>query len=78
MTDTLPAGHDYGQAAYSHGWDYAIRQGYQVESPLSGEWAGSILPADIYRELGIASEDDEDGFILDSWESGYNEFFEQD
>ena len=78
MTDTLPAGHDYGQLAYSHGWDYAIRQGYQEESPLSGEWAGSIPPAEIYRELGIASEDDEDCFILDSWESGYNEFFEQD
>ena len=78
MTDTLPTGHDYGQPAYSHGWDYAMRQGYQAESPLSGEWADGILPADIYRELGITSEYDEDGFILDSWESGYNGFFEQD
>lgn len=78
MTDTLPAGHDYEQTAFALGYAYARWQGYQVESPLSGEWAGSILPADIYRELGITSEGDEGGSILDSWESGYNEFFEQD
>ena len=77
MTDTLPAGHDYEQTAFALGYAYARWQGYQIENPLSGEWADGILPADIYRELGIASEDDE-GFILDSWESGYNEFFEQD
>ena len=74
----MAAGHDYEQGAFTLGYAYARRQGHQEESPLSGEWAGSITPADIYRELGITSEDDEDSSILDSWESGYNEFFKQD
>lgn len=48
------------------------------ESPLSGEWAGSISPKDIWTQLGGTAEsfDAAEGWevtdICDHWEDGYN------
>lgn len=45
------------------------------DSPLSGEWAGAILPKDVVSELG-GDIDTLEGWevtdILDHWEDGYN------
>lgn len=76
MTDNLPAGHDYGQAAFALGYAYAKSADEKVESPLSGEWADGKLPVEVYRELGTTEEEDECGYILDCWESGYEDFFD--
>lgn len=45
------------------------------DAPLSGEWAGAILPKDVVEQLGgdySALEDWEVTDILDHWEDGYN------
>lgn len=45
------------------------------ESPLSGEWAGSLTPKDVVAQLGGDIEKLEDWEvtdILDHWEDGYN------
>ena len=45
------------------------------EAPLSGEWAGAILPKDVVEQLGGVYESLEDWEvtdILDAWEDGYN------
>lgn len=46
-----------------------------AESPLSGEWAGSITVEDIARELGVTDpstlEEFEHTDIADAWEDGY-------
>jgi hypothetical protein len=45
------------------------------DAPLSGEWAGAILPKDVVEQLG-GDFDTLEGWevadILDHWEDGYN------
>lgn len=44
------------------------------ESPLSGEWAGAVTPADVVRQLGgdpDTLEEWEVTDICDHWEDGY-------
>jgi hypothetical protein len=46
-----------------------------ADAPLSGEWAGAILPKDVVEQLGGDAsklEDWEIDDILSSWEDGYN------
>ena len=51
---------------------------FEYPAPLSGEWADGLSPRDVLRDLG-ASEDDEDAsFLLDEWEQGYSEGFEEE
>lgn len=45
------------------------------DAPLSGEWAGAILPKDVVEQLGgdiSKLEHFEVEDILDHWEDGYN------
>lgn len=41
-------------------------------SPLSGEWAGSLLPADILAEYGIRENDPAADDVLSAFEDGYS------
>jgi|SRR5581483_5811624 len=41
-------------------------------SPLSGEWAGSLLPADVLAEVGIRENDPVSDDVLSAFEDGYS------
>lgn len=52
---------------------YAETHDYR-ESPLSGEWAGEILPVDVIHALGLdpsTLEPEDFDALLDSWQNGY-------
>jgi hypothetical protein len=76
--------------AWGMGDDYGSAAAFESDEPLSGEWAGDILPREVIRGawervLGMgydtyASENgddrDADSDILDAWETGYRHAWE--
>lgn len=71
--------------AYAMGEEYGSGVEVCDPAPLSGEWAGDLLPHDViasvWREImgpswdtyadGTDDDREEDGAILDAWEEGY-------
>lgn len=43
-----------------------------VDSPLSGEWAGDLTPADLHEKVGIKSWDE---VLCDAAESAYEDAY---
>ena len=70
--ETLDAARDMGREYAENG--IAAGETEPDDAPLSGEWAGALLPEDIIRALG-ADPDEIEWFervdVLDHWEDGY-------
>lgn len=63
------------------GRSYAESSSIRSNAPLSGEWAGDITIPEVYRaieeEIGRELTTDEYEWVLDDWESGYFDYWDE-